>query len=155
MTERNLELYLGKNIAAICPFKYVGKNNCAHYVGHVLNLQIGILCSLTRRKQPGRASIRVNDIYNSLTSRGLWSKKPVIGGDQNLLVFITSASHVNTVGLMNDNPQKHIGIFVGDKVYNYSNTHHRVVADTVDAFFAKIDAEYDDDDIALYYGVVP
>ena len=80
MTERNLELYLGKNIAAICPFKYVGKNNCAHYVGHVLNLQIGILCSLTRRKQPGRASIlsrrttALGDLPGSGTRRGTgWS----------------------------------------------------------------------------------
>ena len=154
MAAENTELYLGKSIVAICPHKYVGKNNCAHYVGHVLELTLGTLCNLSRKVEPGRASIRVNEVYNALDTRGKWSDKPHLAEGQTMLAFVTAASHVDANGTMNDNPQKHIGILVGDKIYNYSNSHQKVVADPVDAFLAKFDAVYDGDDISLFYGVV-
>jgi hypothetical protein len=78
-----------------------------------------------------------------------------IGSDKNLLIFVTSASHIDEFRVMDDNPHKHVGIVVGDKVYNYSNHHQRVVAETVDAFFKKCDAVYPEEDVTLYYGVVP
>src|SRR5262249_23275068 len=65
-----------------------------------------------------------------------------------------SRSHINRADLMNDNPQKHVGLLVENRVYNYSNHNHKVVADTVDTFFSKCDCVYDGDDISLYYGVV-
>jgi hypothetical protein len=154
MPSGKAELYLGKDIVAICPHKYVGKNNCAHYVGHVLGLTFGTLCNLSRKVEKGRASIRVNEVYNALSSRGKWSDKPHLREGETLLVFVTAAKHVDSNGIMSDHPQKHIGILSGDKIYNYSNSHHKVVADTVDAFLAKFDSIYDGDDISLFYGVV-
>jgi hypothetical protein len=154
VSDQDLQKFLRKGIAAICPHKYVGHNNCAHFVGHVLGLQLGILCNLASKKENGRASIRVNDIYNNLLITGLWVDRPEVGKDQNLLIFVTSARNVNGQDMMNDSPYKHVGIFAGDKVYNYSNQHHKAVADSVDHFFKKCDHVYPEDDITLYYGIV-
>jgi hypothetical protein len=154
MTMDAKSLHLGKNIAAICPHKYVGKNNCAHYVGHVLGLDLGTLCNLTTKKQAGRASIRVNEVFNNLERTGLWKDRPHVVKGERLLIFVTSAKHVDEIGVMNDHPEKHVGLLAGDKIYNYSNAHHRVVADTIKHFFDKCDSSYVGDDITLYYGVV-
>jgi hypothetical protein len=154
LTQSALDALVGKNIVTICPHKYVGKNNCAHFVAHVLGLQDGVLCNLKTTKEKDRVAIRVNEIYNSLADTGLWTQKPHIREDQNLLIFVTSAKHIDANDRMNDHPQKHVGIYVGDKVYNYSNGHHRVVRETVEHFFQKCDAAYDGEDITLYYGVV-
>lgn len=148
-----LNLHLGKTIQAICPHKYVGQNSCAHYVSHVLGLQLGILCNLTTRKEPGRTSIRVNEIFNALPRTGLWEDRPHVPDQEKLLIFITSAQHVSKTGFMSDHPQKHMGICISEKIYNYSNRHHRVVVDSVSAFFDKCDQLYEGDDITLYYGV--
>ena len=123
-----------------------------------MGLQIGILCNLVpkrnNKEDEGRASIRVNDIYNDLDDTGLWASRPKPVGNQNLLIFVTSAKNLNSdEDVMNDNPFKHIGIFVEDKVYNYSNEHKRVVADTVDEFFTKCDNVYPQNDVTLYYGI--
>jgi hypothetical protein len=115
---------------------------------------MGTLCNLTKKKEHGRASIRVNEIYNDLDDTGAWADKPHLKAGEYLLVFITSSKHVNGLDLMNDHPQKHVGILIGDKVYNYSNPHHRVEAEPIDHFFSKCDNAYDGDDISLYYGVV-
>jgi hypothetical protein len=149
-----LQAYLHKGIVKICPHKYVGQNNCAHFVGHVLGLQIGMLCNLSHKCESGRASIRVNDIYNNLNKTGPWVQRPQVTPNQSLLIFVTSAKNVSKDDMMNDNPYKHVGIFAGDRAYNYSNHHHQVVCDTVDGFFKKCDAVYPGDDITLYYGVV-
>jgi hypothetical protein len=151
---QELEGYVSKGIKLICPHKYVGKNNCAHFVGHALDLQLGILCNLTHKHEKGRASVRVNDIYNNLRLTGLWKDKPPVSQDQALLIFVTSASNVDGNDIMSDNPDKHIGVVSGDKVYNYSNHHKKVVSDTVDSFFDKCDNAYPQDDVTLYYGIV-
>jgi hypothetical protein len=153
-TEADLHKLLGKEISTICPHKYVGKNNCAHFVGHALALQLGILCNLSRKKEDGRATIRVDDIYNNLDDTGIWEDRPATTGNQNLLIFVTSASNVDDNDMMNDNPYKHIGIAIGDNVYNYSNHHKKVVSETVKQFFKKCDDDYPQNDVKLFYGVV-
>jgi hypothetical protein len=150
LSDQDLQKLWHKGIAAICPHKYVGENNCAHFVGHALGLQLGILCNLASKKEKGRASIRVNDIYNNLCLTGLWTERPQIGKNQNLLIFVTSARNVSAQDTMNDSPYKHVGILAGDRVYNYSNH----VADSIDHFFEKCDDVYPGDDITLYYGIV-
>jgi hypothetical protein len=58
--------------------------------------------------------------------------------------------------MMDDYQQKHVGIYFTGPVYNYSNMHHKVIADaSVNAFYKKIDNVYSGDDITLYYGVPP
>lgn len=151
---QELEGYVSKGIKLICPHKYVGKNNCAHFVGHALDLQLGILCNLTQKKEKGRASVRVNDIYNNLRLTGLWKDRPPVSQGQALLIFVTSAGNVDGNDIMNDNPYKHIGIFSGAKVYNYSNHHKKVASDTVDTFFEKCNNDYPQDDVTLYFGIV-
>lgn len=53
-------------------------------------------------------------------------------------------------------PQKHVGIHFGGKVYNFSNSQHKVVADaSVEAFHAKFKKAYSGGDISLFYGLAP
>jgi hypothetical protein len=154
ITSGDFVKYLNKGIADICPHKYVGQNNCAHFVGHALDLQVGLLCNLVRRADSGRASIRVNDIYNNIKLKGLWSQRPKLAADQNLLIFVTSQGNFDAKGCMGDSPYKHIGVVAGEKVYNYSNHHHKVMADSIKHFYDKCNDSYPADDITLYYGLV-
>lgn len=73
--------------------------------------------------------------------------------DQGLLIFVLAARNVVGNTMLNV-PQKHVGIHFDGKVYNFSNSQHKVVVDaTVDAFHAKFKALYAGGDISLFYGV--
>jgi hypothetical protein len=53
-------------------------------------------------------------------------------------------------------PQKHVGIHYGGRVFNFSNSQHKVVVDpTVAAFHAKFKRVYAGNDISLFFGVAP
>lgn len=71
------------------------------------------------------------------------------------MIFVLSAR--NVVGdRMQNVPQKHVGIYFGGQVYNFSNGQHKVVADaSVDAFHQKFKRAYAGDDISLFYGIAP
>jgi hypothetical protein len=156
ITAGTLEAYLGKPIAAICSNHYStpSENHCAHFVGHALGLKIATLCGdLAWKTRHTGATIRVHELYNRLASKGPWGQRPAKESTQ--LIFIVSKSSVVSNVMAND-PQKHIGIYLGGAIYNYSNTHHKVVKDrSVDAFYKKFDDYYTADDIALFYGLIP
>jgi peptidoglycan hydrolase-like protein with peptidoglycan-binding domain len=138
--EEKLKECLGKHIKGICPIEYVGTNNCAHFVAHVLSIRVGILCDLKNvtnsKSNSSSASIRVDDIYNyALSERGIWNNSVNKDG---VLVFVTRKSNFNEDGRMNNQPAKHIGILFGGLVYNYSNTVAKVITDSSpDAFLKK------------------
>jgi hypothetical protein len=154
LTENQVSAYVGKNIGDICENKFndTNQNHCAHFVSHVLGIKLAVLCGdLNFSTRHTGATIRCNELYNNLPSRGLWTSKPTIPGP--LLIFITSASAVKE-NIMQAVPQKHVGIYFSGPVYNYSNAHAKVAKDlTVQAFFDRINAVYSADDIALFYGV--
>ncbi|MFC4161370.1 hypothetical protein [Chitinimonas lacunae] len=155
ITQATLQGYVDQTIGDICGNNYApaDANHCAHFVSHVLNLAHGTLCGdmqySTRRTG---ASIRCNELYNSLNSRGPWADRPTAA--DGLLIFVLSAR--NVVGnVMGSVPQKHVGIHFGGKVYHYSNSQDKVVCDpTVEAFHNKFKHAYAGNDISLYYGVV-
>lgn len=152
----DLMAYVGKGIADICPngFTSSSQNHCAHFVSHALDIQIGMLCGdmeyATRRTG---ASIRCDELYNGLTLKGPWDKKPV--ADDGLLIFVLSARNIVS-GRMLNVPQKHVGIHFGGQVFNFSNSQHKVIADpSVEAFHKKFKGAYAGKDISLFYGVAP
>lgn len=150
-----LESYVGKGIKNICTtsFDSSTENHCAHFVSHALSLNFGTLCGSMKWDTRGTgASIRCDELYNALVQKGEWAERPTIKED-GMLIFVLSASGVSN-GVMQAIRQKHVGILYGGKVYNYSNSMNRVVADTsVSDFHDKFKKVYSAKDISLFYGV--
>ena len=152
----DLHGYVGKSITDLCSNHYdtPSQSHCAHFVSHVLNIKLGTLCGdMAFKTRRTGASIRCNELFNLLNDRGRWEERQAtVDG---LLIFVTSAKNVVN-NFMRDAPQKHVGIYYGGRVYNFSNGHHRVVVDpTVDEFHNKFKHVYRGGDISLFYGVAP
>jgi|HubBroStandDraft_1064217.scaffolds.fasta_scaffold03954_2 hypothetical protein len=148
-----LDAYLGKSIGQICGNRYTTphESHCAHFVCHALEIKIGTLCGdMQWKTRHTAATLRVNELYNGLANRGPWDQRPSKSKTQ--IVFVIRKAYM-THNIMQLVDQKHVGIYLNGAVYNYSNSHHRVVKDESDqAFYKKFDELYAGDDIALYYG---
>jgi hypothetical protein len=151
-----LQNYVGKSIADLCcnHFSSTAQNHCAHFVSHAHGIKLGMLCGdMTFKTKGTGASIRCDELYNRLTRKGPWVEKPTV--TDGLLIFVLSARNVKN-GTMLNVPQKHVGIHFGGRVYNFSNSHHKIVVDpTVEAFHNKFKHTYAGGDISLFYGVAP
>jgi hypothetical protein len=156
ITAADLEAFVGEPIDDICQTGLVAPshNHCAHFVGHALGIKLGMLCGdMTYKTRRTGASIRCDELYNGLKSKGPWSDRPK--RDDGLLIFVVSARHV-VDGVMRNVPQKHVGVHFGGKVFNFSNGQHRVVSDgTVEHFHSKFKSIYAGGDVSLFYGVAP
>ncbi|MCL2076701.1 MAG: hypothetical protein FWH15_09775 [Betaproteobacteria bacterium] len=152
----SLEGYVGKSIGDICGNKYISaQSHCAHFVGHALGIQLGLICGdMAYKTRKTGASIRVDEIYNQLASRGKWEDKPASG--DGLLIFVISATEVRN-GVMTDFSQKHVGIHFGGKVFHYSNGQKKVVVESsVDVFHNTFKRTYSrSKDVSLFFGVPP
>lgn len=156
VSQQALAGYVGKGIEDICSngFSSPSQNHCAHFVSHAHGIQLGMLCGdMAFKTRKTGASIRCDELYNALGRRGKWSDLAV--PENGTLIFVLSAR--NVVGdRMQNVPQKHVGIYFGGQVYNFSNGQHKVVADaSVDAFHQKFKRAYAGDDISLFYGIAP
>ena len=150
-----LRTYVNKSMGDIClnGFTDPGQNHCAHFVSHVLNIQYGTLCNvMTTGPRAQSATIRVNEIYNRLTTKGTWASQP--SNADGLLIFVTSARNVSAANIMAAVSRKHVGIHHSGKVFNFANMQHKVVEETVAEFHTRIQAVYSaDNDVSLFYGV--
>ena len=164
---------LGKSIDDICSngfTKVHARNHCAHFVSHVLGIRFGELCgNLPNEKNRGKggitngtgATIRCNELYNGLTSRGKWENRPAFA--DGLLIFVTPAGNVRallqdgTLGTMGTDERKHVGIYFSGRVYHYSNGGNRVIVDpTVERFHDKFKGQYGrKNNVSLFFAVVP
>lgn len=148
--------YVGKSIADICDTSFTSpaQNHCAHFVSHALGLKSGTLCGdMHPETRHTGATIRCDEIFNRLARRGPWAQRPSL--DDGLLIFVLSSRNVVGNRMLNV-PQKHVGIYFGGQVFNFSNAQHKVVMDaSVDAFHRKFIHAYAGNDIALYFGVAP
>ena len=151
-----LQNYEGKSIADICTngFTSPSQNHCAHFVSHAHGIQLGMLCGdMTFKTKKTGASIRCDELYNGLRSKGKWEDKPALS--DGLLIFVLSSRNIMG-GMMLNVPQKHVGIHFGGKVYNFSNSQHKVIADfSVETFHKKFKHSYAGNDISLFFGVAP
>lgn len=159
----NLSASLGKNISGLCPFSIAqdrSQNHCAHYVSHMMGYELpGPTCKNAtwndKQKAGKGATIRVNDLFNACQSTGLLSNKPVTLSE--CLVFVTLNTNVSKAGQrlkMNTHPKKHVGILFQGKVWNYSNTQGKVVADPIATFQSKFSQVYKTagSTVEFYYG---
>jgi hypothetical protein len=153
MKKEKLNEYVGKDIKDICDTGYdaANVNHCAHFVSHALDIKIGLICGNMKFSTKGKgASIRVNEIYNECTERGEWDKRPQ--STKTCLAFTTLSSNINN-GEMGDHPRKHIGIFVEDKIWHYSNRNDKVTTDSPESFINKFKGVYGFS-AQLYFGVL-
>jgi hypothetical protein len=138
-----LDNYIDKNIHAICG-KYGDAphtNNCAHFVGHALGYRLpgAALCSncagttyIYAERNAGFC-IRVDQVFNSLRNRSAWPEN--FPATQCICVATTKENITDKRDYkIGDNPTKHIGILDRGLIYNYSNTHKKVVKIPVAAF---------------------
>lgn len=141
----------GMHISKLCPFSLAkdnSKNHCAHYVSHIMGYELpGPTCKNVTwddKQNPARgASIRVNDLFAASPVTDLLSNKPAAITE--CLIFVTISSNVKKVGCayeMYNHPKKHVGILSKGMVWNYSNTHNRVVADLLTVFQVKFTHAY-------------
>jgi hypothetical protein len=164
VTNALLETYDGQNILDICgrcfdqygykekaqAWKWVA-NHCAHFVAHVLSIQIGTTCWVANggRRSSSSASIRVNEIFNNCPNQAVVElveaepsqavapaaaaspKRAKKATQPNYelqlpagpcLVYVTRKKNINLDTMkMGDHQEKHIGILVGKDVWQYSN----------------------------------
>jgi hypothetical protein len=145
-----LEPFLGKNISEICLFsigKDDSKNHCAHFVSHVMGYEFAETCkNFTFEDKQGSgkgATLRVEKIFNSCVERGPWAERPA--HLRSCLVFVTVSSNIVPLGNqveMRNNPQKHVGILANGRVWNYSNSQKKVVADPESIFLDRFKRVY-------------
>jgi hypothetical protein len=156
ITLSTLQGYVGKSISDLCSngFSSPAQNHCAHFVSHAIGIKLGMLCGdMAFKTRKTGASIRCDELYNRLALRGKWEDRPTMS--DGILIFVLSAKNVVS-GVMSPVPQKHVGIYYGGAVFNFSNSQKKVVADpSVDAFHKKFQSSYAGNDISLYYGVAP
>lgn len=159
----NISSYANKSIGDICPFT-LGKNNsqnhCAHFVSHMMGYEFaGPTCKnftwADKQKKDKGATIRVDDLFKKCLTKGLLKDKSAALTE--CLIFVTLASNVSKSGdtlVMGNHPRKHIGILTGGKVYNYSNSQNKVVADTLEVFKSKFTGAYKTSGttVEFYYG---
>lgn len=150
-TSSQMNDLLGKTIAEICKCKFhkADVNHCAHFVCHVTKYQFGFTCfSMTGKgSKDNRANIRVQEVFPKCPRVGTWASKPetLTKG----LVFITHKNNVNVAEKKMQNvPKKHIGIFIGNKIWHYSNSKDKVVSQTPEQF----SHHYPEAGTTMYYG---
>ena len=156
VSQQALSGYVGQGIGDICAngFSSPSQNHCAHFVSHAHGIQLGMLCGdMAFKTRKTGASIRCDELFNRLGRRGKWLD--LQAPENGTLIFVLSARNVVGDRMLNV-PQKHVGIYSGGQVYNFSNSQGKVVADpSVEAFHQKFKRAYAGDDIALYFGIAP
>jgi hypothetical protein len=149
----DLEKYEGLDIKDICStgLDSGGLNHCAHFVSHALNLGFGMLCGNMSWDTKGQGvCIRVDEIFNRCKLVGTWSDRPLCL--KPCLAFVTPATNIQG-SHMGSSPKKHIGIFIDDKIWHYSNGSDKVVTDSPERFLVKFKGLYGPK-TQLYFGVL-
>lgn len=156
VTKVILDGYVGKGIGEICGNKFDSpqQNHCAHFVSHVLDIQLGMLCGdMEYTTRHTGASIRCDELYNRLPSRGDWDDAP--DNTDGLLMFVTLTNNMAGT-LMGNAPRKHVGIVFSGCVYNFGNSGHAVRREpTVDAFKKRMGDAYGGMDKVSFFYAVP
>jgi hypothetical protein len=136
-TAKELDGYINKNISDICGCSYVndGDNHCAHFVCHVTELTFGLTCfGMTGKGSKSESgNLRVQEVFPKCQRVGKWSDKPaeITQG----FIFVTQAGNVDLKAKKIDNvPRKHIGIFIGQDVWQYKNRFKHVIKQTPEVF---------------------
>ena len=153
LTAADLAKFEGKGPDFFCNTGLItpAQNHCAHFVCHAINLQVGRpLCGdMTFKTRHRGVTMRVDDVFNYCIVEGFFDKDGeipgVMKGMNAFFIIATVEGNLMNAGgaiVMHDNPHKHIGICIGEDVWNFSNSNHYVVRDTIATFFTKMRHAY-------------
>lgn len=152
LTSALLDSYLGQHISTICPNGYDanGDNHCAHFVAHVLQLEVGLTCARMRRRPSGPgANLRVHELFERCPSVREVLECSSHGEGMLFVSAITSFRHAP--GRMANVRKKHIGLVYQGTVWHYSNTRRQVVSQPAGSFLFH----YPQQENALWWGTFP
>jgi hypothetical protein len=161
LTAEALASFEGKGPGDFCTtgLNTPGQNHCAHFVCHAIGLKVGRpLCGdMKYSTRHTGVTMRVNDVFNYCTVEGFFEADGVIPaamqGKNAFFVIATIKSNLEDRGgsiFMMDNPHKHIGIWLADSVWNFSNGQHLVVRDEPGVFFKKMRRAYGEHTTFVY-----
>jgi hypothetical protein len=142
MPNRDVSVFTGQSIDQICEngFHDAALNHCAHFVSHFLTLDFSTNCADLKGTSKPAANVRVHEVFEKCPKVGKWEDADLA---RSQLMFVTRAGNVDLAAkTMVNIPKKHIGVFQDGKVYHYSNSADRVVADTPAQFMTKFNAVY-------------
>lgn len=153
-TAAELDVYVNQHISSICGCSYTSDsdNHCAHFVCHATELRFGLTCfGMTGKgSQSQSANIRVQEVFPRCRRVGRWANKPA--DLRTGFIFVTQSSNVNLQAKTIANvPRKHIGIFIGQDVWQYKNRFRHVIKQTPTAF----SQHYSGTGYEIYYGEFP
>lgn len=152
-SSNDLDGFVGVHISRICGcgFHADNENHCAHFACHVVGLNFGLTC----RQMSGQgehaesACIRVKQVFDHCRRVGAWSEKPaaILCG----FIFVIAPGNINIRRHDMSNVQnKHVGIFIGNTIWQYKNALRMVVKQTPDEFSQHYGPGY-----GIYYGEFP
>ena len=153
----SLNSFVGKGMSEICPSSYAdtSNNHCAHFVGHALNITVGLTCHgmTTKKKRKGeRASLRVHEIFAACATVAEYDSATMAAYKG--LMFVSGTSNFRTKNgrtELRNVPKKHIGVLLNGTVWHYSNSRNRVVTQTPTQFIKHYRGQKN----ALWYGSIP
>lgn len=151
----SLNSFLGKSMSEICPSGYAktSDNHCAHFVGHALDITVGLTCHgmLSKKKRKGeRASLRVHVIFDACPTVAEYDDSMATGRG---LMFVSGKSNFVTKAgttTLRNVPKKHIGVFLNGNIWHYSNSRNRVVKQTPSQFLKHYSGK-----TAIWLGSLP
>lgn len=147
-----LDGFVGLNISDICGNGYdtPADNHCAHFVSHAAGLSSGYTCKSHKGGARAGAAIRVLELFARCGQVGLWVDRPMALDAG--LIFVTAPANVDIESkVMRNHPKKHVGIFLKDVVWHYSNSRDQVVTQSPEAFVQHYPRQTN----SLYFGSFP
>ena len=153
----SLNSFVGKGMSEICPSSYAdtSNNHCAHFVGHALDITVGLTCHgmTTKKKRKGeRASLRVHEIFAACATVAEFDSKTM--SNYKGLMFVSGTSNFRTKHgktELRNVPKKHIGVLLNGTIWHYSNSRNRVITQTPEQFIKHYRGQTN----ALWYGSIP
>lgn len=153
-TATEMDGYVNQHISQFCrcSFHDNSANHCAHFVCHITQLNFGYTCfNITSSgSHETSANVRVQEVFSRCRRVGRWADKPtdLLNG----FIFVTKTSNVNVATrTMSNVPKKHIGIFIGQDVWQYKNAVRHVVKQTPTVF----SQHYSGSGFGIFYGEFP
>jgi hypothetical protein len=154
ITTANLTAQEGKTVPQFCNCGYVDmrQNHCAHFVSHLLDIEVGLRCGSMHWGTRGQGvSLRVNNVFNYCTTRGRWDDPAelpaAVAACNAFLIFVTIADNISGHGdalTMGSSHHKHVGVYRAGTVWNFSNNHAhpQVISETAAGFRQRMTGVY-------------
>ena len=152
----SLNSFINKSMSEICPSGHANTadNHCAHFVGHTLNITVGLTCHgmMSKRKRKGEAaSLRVHVIFDACPTVSEYEDAMA---NSRGLMFVSGTNNFRTKSgktTLRNIPKKHIGVFLNGTVWHYSNSRNKVITQTPDEFIKHYRGQKN----ALWFGTLP